>query len=92
MLFIIILVIILILVILNTYYFTETFEGKNKYNTKLGAKKNHLEIAYQLCSTDFSPDCQKYVKHFEQLRKTFHRLKKNYCKNNKQRCKELRLQ
>ncbi len=63
----------------------------NPSNNSIGASTEHLELAYKLCQNNPDKHCQKYIYHYDLLRKVFAKLKQDYCQNNPSRCMELNL-
>ncbi len=64
---------------------------ENITNNGIGATSEHLELAYKLCQNNPDRYCQKYIHHYDSLRKSFHKLKDDYCKKYPSRCMELGL-
>jgi hypothetical protein len=60
-------------------------------NNSIGGSSEHLELAYKLCQNNPDKYCQKYIYHYDSLRKSFHKLKDDYCKKYPSRCMELGL-
>ena len=60
-------------------------------NNSIGGTSEHLELAYKLCQNNPDKYCQKYIYHYDSLRKSFHKLKDDYCKKYPSRCMELGL-
>ena len=69
----------------------ETFSG----DTSLRGKPEHLELAYQWCSsgTDEAPRgiCDKFLYHYDSLNSTFDKLKNHHCSRNPKSCKDIGL-
>ncbi len=66
-------------------------EDVNPSNNNIGASNDHLELAYKLCQNNPEKDCQKYIYHYDSLRRVFRKLKLEYCQNNPSRCMELNI-
>jgi len=60
-------------------------------DTTLGAKQEHLELAYRLCMHDSSSNCQDYIHHYDMLKSSHRRLKKGFCTKHPERCQKLGL-
>ena len=61
-------------------------------DTSLGAKIEHLQLAYNLCSNNKDSSlCNKYISHYDNLKKSFNQLKTGYCQNNRDKCKKIGL-
>jgi hypothetical protein len=58
-------------------------------DTSLGAKQEHLELAYRLCMYDPSSHCQDYIHHYDMLKSSHRRLKKGFCAKHPERCEKL---
>ncbi len=103
--FLIITILIILTTILCQRHSLETFEVDenlklpnypddedfNPSNNNLGASNDHLELAYKLCQNNPEKDCQKYIYHYDSLRRVFRKLKLEYCQNNPSRCMELNI-
>ena len=60
-------------------------------DTSLGAKQEHLELAYRLCMYDPSSSCQDYVHHYDMLKSSHRRLRKGFCDKHPDQCEKLGL-
>ena len=91
--------IILVVMVITVSYFTTFFregfvvheipEMKDIKDKGLGAKPDHLELAYSLCENKADSSCQDYVHHYDMLKAAFKRLRKGFCRENPKRCEKL---
>ena len=86
--------VMLLLVVANMTSYVESFvtyeiPDEDAGDTSLGAKQEHLELAYRLCMYEPSSQCQDYVHHYDMLKNSHRRLKKGFCAKHPERCEKL---